>query len=81
MSISAFCAFQGDGRVAWPSAYLDHPASEFIVGNFHFQDTPPTIEEVRRFLLEHLSALPDQGSRATPAESSPNRHPFAKAPC
>ena len=53
-----------DGLVAYPSAHIDYAVSEFIVHSFHScQDKPPTIEEVRRILLEHLSALPDQTLR------------------
>ena len=53
-----------DGLVAYSSAHVDYAASEFIVRSFHScQDKPPTIEEVRRILLEHLSALPDQAPR------------------
>jgi hypothetical protein len=38
---------------------VDYAASEFIVRSFHScQDKPSTIEEVRRILLAHLSALP-----------------------
>jgi pimeloyl-ACP methyl ester carboxylesterase len=49
-----------DGLVAYPSAHVDYAASEFIVRSFHScQDKPPTIEEVRRILFEHLSALPN----------------------
>ncbi|MCX6927353.1 MAG: hypothetical protein NT154_29735 [Verrucomicrobia bacterium] len=49
-----------DGLVAYSSAHVDYAASEFIVHSFHScQDRPPTIEEVRRILLEHLRALPD----------------------
>src|SRR5208283_5303809 len=45
-----------DGLVAYSSAHVDYAASEFIVRSFHScQDKPPTIEEVRHILLEHLS--------------------------
>lgn len=48
-----------DGLVAYPSAHVDYAASEFVVHSKHScQDKPPTIEEVRRILLEHLRALP-----------------------
>jgi len=50
-----------DGLVAYSNAHVDYAASEFIVRSFHScQDKPPTIEEVRRILLEHISALPGQ---------------------
>jgi len=53
-----------DGLVAYSSAHVDYAASEFIVRSFHScQDKPPTIEEVRRILLEHLSASPDLALR------------------
>jgi hypothetical protein len=49
-----------DGLVAYPSAHLDYVASEFIVRGPHScQGMPPTIEEVRRILREHLAMLPD----------------------
>ena len=48
-----------DGLVAYPSAHVDYVESEFIVRSFHScQDKPPTIEEVRRILHEHLAGLP-----------------------
>ena len=48
-----------DGLVAYPSAHVDYVESEFIVRSFHScQDKPPTIEEVRRILHEHLGGLP-----------------------
>src|SRR5262249_36559103 len=48
-----------DGLVAYPSAHVDYVESEVIVRSFHScQDKPPTIEEVRRILLEHLAQLP-----------------------
>ena len=62
-----------DGLVAYSSAHVDYAASEFIVRSFHScQAQPPTIEEVRRILLEHLSALPGQARRPVAARSSPN---------
>jgi pimeloyl-ACP methyl ester carboxylesterase len=62
-----------DGLVAYSSAHVDYAASEFIVRSFHScQDKPPTIEEVRRILLEHLNALPDQASPPPSARSSSN---------
>jgi pimeloyl-ACP methyl ester carboxylesterase len=55
-----------DGLVTYASAHVDYAASEFIVRSGHScQDKPPTIEEVRRILLEHLGTLPAQ--TATPA--------------
>ena len=47
-----------DGVVAYPSAHLDGVESEFIVRDQHScQGNPLVIEEVRRILLVHLSAL------------------------
>jgi pimeloyl-ACP methyl ester carboxylesterase len=44
-----------DGVVAYSSAHLDGAASELIVHSGHStQETPQTIEEVRRILLENL---------------------------
>jgi pimeloyl-ACP methyl ester carboxylesterase len=44
-----------DGVVAYSSAHLDGVASELIVHSGHStQETPETIEEVRRILLENL---------------------------
>jgi pimeloyl-ACP methyl ester carboxylesterase len=44
-----------DGVVAYSSAHLDDVASELIVHSGHStQETPQTIEEVRRILLENL---------------------------
>ena len=66
-----------DGLVAYSSAHVDYAASEFIVRSFHScQDKPPTIEEVRRILLEHLSALPGQALPPPPARatSNPDHH-------
>jgi hypothetical protein len=48
-----------DGLVSYQSAHVDYVESEFIVRSPHScQDKPPTIEEVRRILREHLAALP-----------------------
>ena len=48
-----------DGLVTYDSAHVDYVESEFIVRSFHScQDKPPTIEEVRRILREHLGTLP-----------------------
>ena len=45
-----------DGVVAYSSAHIDGVASEFIVHSGHStQETPETIEEVRRILLENLN--------------------------
>jgi pimeloyl-ACP methyl ester carboxylesterase len=45
-----------DGVVAYNSAHIDGVASELIVHSGHStQETPQTIEEVRRILLENLS--------------------------
>jgi len=50
-----------DGIVSYESAHVDYVESEFIVRSFHScQGKPPTIEEVRRILHEHLQALPAQ---------------------
>jgi pimeloyl-ACP methyl ester carboxylesterase len=50
-----------DGIVSYQSAHVDYVESEFIVRSFHScQGKPPTIEEVRRILHEHLQALPAQ---------------------
>ena len=49
----------GDGVVKYTSAHVPYTDSEFIVRSGHScQDKPPTIEEVRRILLEHLAELP-----------------------
>jgi pimeloyl-ACP methyl ester carboxylesterase len=51
-----------DGLVAYDSAHVDYVESEFIVRGPHScQDLPPTIEEVRRILHEHLASLPARG--------------------
>jgi pimeloyl-ACP methyl ester carboxylesterase len=48
-----------DGLVLYKSAHVDYVESEFIVRSFHScQDKPPTIEEVRRILHEHLRTSP-----------------------
>lgn len=48
-----------DGLVKYSSAHVDYVDSELIVRGPHScQDMPPTIEEVRRILLEHLNSLP-----------------------
>jgi hypothetical protein len=48
-----------DGLVSYDSAHVDYVESEFIVRSFHScQGKPPTIEEVRRILHEHLRSLP-----------------------
>ena len=53
-----------DGLVSYQSAHLDYVESEFIVRSFHScQDKPPTIEEVRRILHEHLTTLPATAGR------------------
>ena len=52
-----------DGLVAYDSAHVNYVESEFIVRSFHScQDKPPTIEEVRRILHEHLQSLPAPAS-------------------
>jgi pimeloyl-ACP methyl ester carboxylesterase len=49
----------GDGVVKYTSAHVPYTESEFIVRSGHScQEKPPTIEEVRRILLEHLAELP-----------------------
>ena len=51
-----------DGLVAYDSAHVDYVESEFIVRGPHScQGMPPTIEEVRRILHEHLASLPASG--------------------
>jgi pimeloyl-ACP methyl ester carboxylesterase len=48
-----------DGLVRYSSAHVDYVESELVVRGPHScQDMPPTIEEVRRILHEHLSLLP-----------------------
>jgi len=57
-----------DGVVTYTSAHVDYAESEFIVRSFHScQDKPPTIEEVRRILLEHLRGFSDQTPRQASA--------------
>ncbi len=54
----------GDGVVKYSSAHVDDVESEFIVRSPHScQDKPPTIEEVRRILHEHLRTLPASGAK------------------
>jgi pimeloyl-ACP methyl ester carboxylesterase len=51
-----------DGVVAYTSAHIDGVASELIVHSGHStQETSPTIEEVRRILLENLQTPPAEG--------------------
>ena len=48
-----------DGLVSYESAHVSYAESEFIVRSFHScQGKPPTIEEVRRILREHLKDAP-----------------------
>ncbi|HEX5219205.1 MAG TPA: alpha/beta hydrolase [Verrucomicrobiae bacterium] len=48
-----------DGVVEYKSAHIDYARSEFIVRSGHScQSQPPTIEEVRRILYEHVAKLP-----------------------
>jgi hypothetical protein len=48
-----------DGVVKYSSAHVDYAESELIVrGGHSCQDKPPTIQEVRRILLEHLAGAP-----------------------
>lgn len=62
-----------DGLVAYSSAHVDYAASEFIVRGPHScQSLPPTIEEVRRILLEHLGSLPAPTLPSARAQSSPH---------
>ena len=50
-----------DGVVQSASAHVDYVESEFIVRSGHScQVNPRAIEEVRRILLEHLTALPPE---------------------
>jgi pimeloyl-ACP methyl ester carboxylesterase len=58
-----------DGLVAYDSAHVDYVESEFIVRGPHScQGLPPTIEEVRRILHEHLAALPARGPPTSSAK-------------
>ena len=55
-----------DGVVEYKSAHLEGVESEFVVRDQHScQGNPLVIEEVRRILLEHLTAAP--ASRGTSA--------------
>lgn len=55
-----------DGLVRYSSAHVDYVESEFIVRGPHScQKMPPTIEEVRRILHEHLKSFPPQGAAST----------------
>lgn len=50
-----------DGLVTYDSAHVEYVESECIVRSFHScQQKPPTIEEVRRILLEHVGTLPSR---------------------
>jgi hypothetical protein len=52
-----------DGLVSYHSAHVDYVESEMIVRSFHScQDKPPTIEEVRRILHEHLNVWHGQAA-------------------
>jgi pimeloyl-ACP methyl ester carboxylesterase len=47
-----------DGLVSYESAHLDYVESEFVVRSVHScQGKPPTIDEVRRILHQHLTGL------------------------
>jgi pimeloyl-ACP methyl ester carboxylesterase len=49
-----------DGLVTYESAHIKYAESECIVRSFHScQGKPPTIEEVRRILLEHIGTSPE----------------------
>jgi pimeloyl-ACP methyl ester carboxylesterase len=53
-----------DGLVLYTSAHVDYVESELVVRSFHScQDKPPTIEEVRRILHEHLRTLPANAAK------------------
>jgi len=57
-----------DGLVTYSSAHVDYVESELIVRGPHScQDLPPTIEEVRRILHEHLNSLPSLQPASTEA--------------
>ncbi len=59
-----------DGVVAYSSAHVDYAQSEFIVRGFHScQSMPPTIEEVRRILLDHLANLPAADTNAASTQA------------
>ncbi len=59
-----------DGLVSYDSAHVDYVESEFIVRSYHScQDKPPTIEEVRRILHEHLRSLAAPGQAVRSEES------------
>lgn len=68
----------GDGVVKYTSAHVPYADTEFIVRSGHScQDKPPTIEEVRRILLEHLADLPPAVKNQ---QSSVLRHPATSPP-
>jgi len=61
-----------DGVVEYKSAHIDYAKSEFIVRSGHScQGKPPTIEEVRRILYEHVATLPADvtNSKVSPAKN------------
>jgi pimeloyl-ACP methyl ester carboxylesterase len=63
-----------DGLVAYDSAHLSYVESEFIVRGPHScQGMPPTIEEVRRILHEHVASLP--ADLRKPSEASAMNQP------
>ena len=63
-----------DGVVAYQSAHIDYVESEYIVNAGHScQSLPPTIEEVRRILHEHIATLPS----ATKARAAATRNQIA----
>lgn len=58
-------ANSNDGVVAYASSHVDYVQSEFVVQGFHScQSLPPTIEEVRRILMEHLAKQPESATAA-----------------
>jgi len=58
-----------DGVVEYQSAHVNYVESEFIVRSGHScQGKPPTIEEVRRILHEHLAAFKARTNHPAPAE-------------
>lgn len=66
----------GDGVVKYTSAHVPYTDSEFVVRSGHScQEKPPTIEEVRRILLEHLAGLPPavKNQQATALRQSATR--------